>query len=107
VPRFQRFMAAFPNNARVLSRSTVRFSVALMTVPVQIGAAHGQRLGLRATHGVGQIATDEKSNEITAVPKLLEMLSLKNTVVTVDALNCQPCHGPTDRRSGGGLWPSR
>src|SRR6202051_4595808 len=38
---------------------------------------------------LGQIATDEKSNEITAVPKLLEMLSLKDTVVTVDALNCQ------------------
>ena len=32
---------------------------------------------------------DEKSNEITAVPKLLEMLSLKGCIVTVDALNCQ------------------
>ena len=30
-----------------------------------------------------------KSNEITAVPKLLAMLSLKETIVTVDALNCQ------------------
>ena len=38
---------------------------------------------------LGQIATDAKSNEITAVPKLLRMLSLKNTIVTVDALNCQ------------------
>src|SRR6202051_1941048 len=38
---------------------------------------------------LGQIATDEKSNEITAVPKLLAMLSLKGTIVTVDALNCQ------------------
>ena len=38
---------------------------------------------------LAQIATDEKSNEITAVPKLLEMLSLKGTIVTVDALNCQ------------------
>jgi predicted transposase YbfD/YdcC len=37
----------------------------------------------------GQIATDAKSNEITAVPKLLEMLSLKGCTVTVDALNCQ------------------
>ena len=34
-------------------------------------------------------ATDTKSNEITAVPKLLAMLSLKGTIVTVDALNCQ------------------
>ena len=38
---------------------------------------------------LGQIAADAKSNEITAVPKLLEMLSLKGTIVTADALNCQ------------------
>ena len=38
---------------------------------------------------LGQIETDAKSNEITAVPKLLAMLSLKDTIVTVDALNCQ------------------
>ena len=38
---------------------------------------------------LGQIATDAKSNEITAVPKLLKMLSLEGCVVTVDALNCQ------------------
>jgi predicted transposase YbfD/YdcC len=38
---------------------------------------------------LGQIATDAKSNEITAVPKLLRMLTLKGTIVTTDALNCQ------------------
>ena len=38
---------------------------------------------------LAQIATETKSNEITAVPKLLDMLSLKGTIVTVDALNCQ------------------
>jgi len=38
---------------------------------------------------LAQIATDAKSNEITAVPKLLKMLSLKDAIVTVDALNCQ------------------
>jgi len=38
---------------------------------------------------LAQIATDAKSNEITAVPKLLEMLSLKGCIVTVDSLNCQ------------------
>jgi hypothetical protein len=41
-------------------------------------AAHGQRLGRVATGLVlGQEATEEKSNEITAIPKLLEMLELK------------------------------
>jgi len=38
---------------------------------------------------LAQIATDAKSNEITAVPKLLKMLSLKDVIVTVDALNWQ------------------
>src|SRR3954451_2106031 len=38
---------------------------------------------------LAQVPTDAKSNEITAVPKLLELLSLKGTIVTVDALNCQ------------------
>jgi predicted transposase YbfD/YdcC len=37
----------------------------------------------------GQIATDEKSNEITAIPKLLEMLVLEGSVVTIDAMGCQ------------------
>ena len=38
---------------------------------------------------LGQIATDAKSNEITAVPRLLEMLSLKGRIVTADAMSCQ------------------
>jgi len=37
----------------------------------------------------GQLATDEKSNEITAIPKLLEMLVLDGSVVTIDAMGCQ------------------
>jgi predicted transposase YbfD/YdcC len=38
---------------------------------------------------LGQLAVDDKSNEITAVPQLLALLALKGTVVTADALNCQ------------------
>jgi predicted transposase YbfD/YdcC len=38
---------------------------------------------------LAQVAADAKSNEITAVPQLLAMLSLKGSFVTVDALNCQ------------------
>lgn len=42
-------------------------------------------------HGVvlGQIATAEKSNEITAIPQLLQLLNLKDAVVTLDAMGCQ------------------
>jgi predicted transposase YbfD/YdcC len=37
----------------------------------------------------GQIKTDEKSNEITAIPRLLDLLCLKGTIVTIDAAGCQ------------------
>ena len=38
---------------------------------------------------LGQEIVDEKSNEITAVPKLLDLIECKNTIITVDALNTQ------------------
>jgi predicted transposase YbfD/YdcC len=38
---------------------------------------------------LGQVAVEEKSNEITAVPQLMDMLDLKGCIVTADALNCQ------------------
>lgn len=38
---------------------------------------------------LGQIAVDDKSNEIVAVPKLLELLSLAGRIVTADAMSCQ------------------
>src|SRR3954467_11224679 len=38
---------------------------------------------------LGQVATDAKSNEITAIPELLELLDLRGAVVTIDAMGCQ------------------
>lgn len=38
---------------------------------------------------LGQIVTDAKSNEITAIPKLLELLDLDGAVITTDAMGCQ------------------
>ncbi len=38
---------------------------------------------------LGQVATDAKSNEITAIPLLLEQISLTNTIITIDAMGCQ------------------
>jgi predicted transposase YbfD/YdcC len=42
-------------------------------------------------HGMvfGQLAVGEKSNEIAAIPKLLELLDIKGCVVTIDAMGCQ------------------
>jgi predicted transposase YbfD/YdcC len=38
---------------------------------------------------LGQVATDAKSNEITAIPQLLELLQLNGCIVTIDAMGCQ------------------
>jgi predicted transposase YbfD/YdcC len=87
---FQRFMGQFSEqlqgvvaiDGKVLRRS---FDRASGKSPLHMVSAWGcqQRLVL------AQIATDAKSNEITAVPKLLKLLTLKGAIVTADALNCQ------------------
>lgn len=43
------------------------------------------------TNGValGQVATDKKSNEITAIPELLKLLDIKGCLITTDAMGCQ------------------
>jgi predicted transposase YbfD/YdcC len=38
---------------------------------------------------LGQLATDEKSNEITAIPELLDRIEIKDAVITIDAAGCQ------------------
>jgi predicted transposase YbfD/YdcC len=38
---------------------------------------------------LGQVAVDDKSNEITAIPKLLQLLDLEGALVTIDAMGCQ------------------
>jgi len=38
---------------------------------------------------LGQVATEEKSNEIKAIPQLLDLIEVKNTVVSTDAMGCQ------------------
>lgn len=38
---------------------------------------------------LGQVATEDKSNEIIAIPKLLDMLDINGCLVTIDAIGCQ------------------
>jgi len=53
-------------------------------------AVHMVNAYVHENHTVfGQLKVDEKSNEITAIPKLLEMLELKDSTVTIDAMGCQ------------------
>jgi predicted transposase YbfD/YdcC len=62
--------------------------------------SHDRRHGLGPMHIVsawasdfgitlGQVATEEKSNEITAIPKLLERIDVEDAIVTIDAAGCQ------------------
>jgi predicted transposase YbfD/YdcC len=53
-------------------------------------AIHMVNAWCQANHMVlGQLATDAKSNEITAIPALMKLLDLKGAVVTIDAAGCQ------------------
>lgn len=38
---------------------------------------------------VGQLATDQKSNEITAIPQLLDLINVSDCIVSIDAMGCQ------------------
>jgi predicted transposase YbfD/YdcC len=62
--------------------------------------SHDRRNGRAALHVVsawaneqqlalGQVATTEKSNEITAIPELLRLLEIRGAIVTLDAMGCQ------------------
>jgi predicted transposase YbfD/YdcC len=54
-------------------------------------------------HGVvlGQFATAEKSNEITAIPELLKILDIRGATVTIDAMGCQKTIAQQVRDQGG------
>jgi len=62
--------------------------------------SHDRRRGLGPLHlvsawsvsrgiSLGQLATEEKSNEITAIPELLDQIEVANAIVTIDAAGCQ------------------
>ena len=50
---------------------------------------------------LGQIATEEKSNEITAIPELIDRIDIQGAVVTIDAMGCQKQIAKKIKRSGG------
>jgi predicted transposase YbfD/YdcC len=62
--------------------------------------SHDRKNGLGALHSVtvwaseyglslGQVACDEKSNEITAIPELLRLVDIKGAIITIDAMGTQ------------------
>jgi predicted transposase YbfD/YdcC len=56
----------------------------------KLGPLHLVSAWASAQHlSLGQVAVDAKSNEITAIPALLELLELNGALVTIDAMGCQ------------------
>jgi len=53
--------------------------------PLHIVSAWASEEGI----ALGQVATDAKSNEITAIPQLLAQIELTDTLITIDAMGCQ------------------
>ena len=53
--------------------------------PIHIVSAWSSRNRI----SLGQIKVEEKSNEITAIPELLSLINVKNSVVSIDAMGCQ------------------
>lgn len=53
--------------------------------PMHIVSAWASDFGIT----LGQVATEEKSNEITAIPQLLELIDVEDAIVTIDAAGCQ------------------
>jgi predicted transposase YbfD/YdcC len=77
---------------------TVRrsFDQAHRQLPIHMVHAWDQANGLM----LGQMAVEEKSNEITAVPALLELLDVQDAVVSLDAMHCQKDTAQAIRAAG-------
>ena len=94
----EEFQAGFVSWIQAVSQITAGEIVAIDGK--QLRRSHDGRLGKKAIYMVsawavgnhlvlGQRKVDEKSNEITAIPKLLKMLALAGCIVTIDAMGCQ------------------
>ena len=91
---FQRWIAACLVDTETHSRPTIAIDGKTMR------RSHDRAAGLGPLHlvsawaseqglALGQIATEEKSNEITAIPALIDQIDVKGAVVTIDAMGCQ------------------
>ena len=79
--------AGFEREVVAIDGKTVRrsFDHGREQSPLHVVSAWASEQGLV----LGQCCVDGKSNEITAVPELLDQLALQNSIVTLDAMGCQ------------------
>src|SRR4030088_1557597 len=98
------FQACFANWLRALRAEAVAGTGVEQPVLAVDGKtvrrSHDRARGLGAWHSVsvwaseyglslGQVACDEKSNEITAIPELLQLVDIKGAIITIDAMGTQ------------------
>ena len=76
---------AFDGLHVAIDGKTVRRAKSAGQSAIHLVSAFAHGLGLT----LGQVKTAEKSNEITAIPELLDALLLKGCLVTIDAMGCQ------------------
>jgi predicted transposase YbfD/YdcC len=92
------FQACFRNWMQALAESLGVKQIAIDGKTLR--RSHDRGLGKSGLHlvsawatanhlSLGQVAVDDKSNEITAIPQLLELLELSGAIVTIDAMGCQ------------------
>jgi predicted transposase YbfD/YdcC len=74
-----------PDDVLSLDGKTIRGSGKPGLKPIHLVSAWSMRAGIT----LAQVRTSEKSNEITAIPDLLDMLNIAGSVVTIDAMGCQ------------------
>ena len=81
----QAVCGAFEGLQVAIDGKTIRRAKTAGASAIHLVSAFAHGLGLT----LGQVKTAEKSNEITAIPELLDALLLKGCLVTIDAMGCQ------------------
>jgi predicted transposase YbfD/YdcC len=103
---FQECFQSWVNEISILTQSEI--------VPIDgktLRRSYDRGSGKKAIHMVsawtsanrlllGHVKTEEKSNEITAIPELLRLLELKGCIVTIDAMGCQKAIAEMIREKG-------
>lgn len=78
-------------------KTSRRTTTKAAAAPLHLVSAFAANVGIV----LGQTATDEKSNEITAIPELLRTLDVKDCIVTIDAMGTQTAIARQIREQGG------
>jgi predicted transposase YbfD/YdcC len=96
---FERCFSEWAHSLPVLMEGAIKREIIAVDGKTSRGS-HNRRKGQNPLHLVsawaceqglvlGQVATSEKSNEIEAIPRLLNMTAIENSIVTIDAMGCQ------------------